>query len=195
MPFDSPAETVQPEPANDHPELERPESAPELRRVFVVIVDRRDPIQRAQIFRDEAERIAQHRHPRCQQEGRVKRREEPLVRVDDDRIGALPADERPAPLRNERHDAGVGAVDVQPQILAPGDISDRADRVDRGRRRGPERGDDRDRTKAGGAVGRDCLRQRFGAHAVGIVGLDSDEALAAQAQRHARLLDRRMRFR
>ena len=44
----------------------------------------------------------------------VHRREHPLVRVDDERVGALDARERPALLLADHRRARVGGVDVQP---------------------------------------------------------------------------------
>ena len=49
------------------------------------------------------------------QRARVERREQPLVRVDDERVGALDAGEAIAHARRAQRAEAVGAVDVQPQ--------------------------------------------------------------------------------
>ena len=152
---DPPAQPLQPEPAEQHPQLERPEPAAELRRVLVVVAHRRRAIERPQVLGHEAERGAQRRHPPGQQERRVERREQPLVGVDDDRIGALPARERRAQLRQRsrprrRTPHRRGATDPRARrssaIAATGstDVDDvvptsRRSRSAGGRRRGPRR--------------------------------------------------------
>ena len=111
----------------------------------------------------------------------IDRREQPLVRVDDDRIGALDSLPGPAELRADHRRAGVRGVDVQPDVLALADLGQVRDRIDRGRRRRPDRGDQctssfepaqpvRSHPKLG--VGRDLLDR--------------------QSQQPRRLLDRRM---
>ena len=63
----------------------------------------------------------------------VHGRHEPLVRVDDDRVGSLPAGEVVAQLRTDRRRAGIGRVDVEPDALARGCVGDRGHRIDRAR--------------------------------------------------------------
>ena len=125
--------SLQPEPAKHQPQLEGTETAPQDRGVLVDIADRSGPVQRAQVLRHERERGPQDIHSARQQQRRIKRCEEPLVGVDDDRVGALPAGEQATLLRQECHGPAVGGVDVQPQATRGGDVGDRRNRIDRGR--------------------------------------------------------------
>ena len=80
---------------------------------------------------------------RAEERRAVHRREQPLVRVDADRVGPLPAGEVVAQLRADRGRAGVGRVDVQPGARRLGTVGDRGDRVDGGRRGRADRRHDR----------------------------------------------------
>ena len=111
---DPTTKSLEAEPADLEPQLERPEPTSELRGVLVVVPDRRLPVEGSQVLRHEAERRPQRLHSPRQEQRRIERREEPLVRVDDDRIGSLPAAERLAQLRRDRDGTGVGSVDVEP---------------------------------------------------------------------------------
>ena len=77
------------------------------------------------------------------EERAVDRREEPLVRVDDDRVGL-----RSTPASAQRFSAqttaepGVGRVDMQPGARLGAERCDLGDRVDGGRRGRPDRRDD-----------------------------------------------------
>ena len=100
-----------PEAADHGPQLERAEAAAERRAVLVEI---RDALGRgAQVLGRERERRAQVIGPRREDARAVDRREQPLVRVDDERVGALEAG-RPE-LGADARRAGVGGVDVQPR--------------------------------------------------------------------------------
>ena len=89
----------------------------------------------------------------------VHRREQPLVRVDADRVGPLPAGEVVAQLRADRGGARVGRVDVEPDARGRSPVGDRGHGVD-GRRRGRADGRD-DRAGAGrGRAGRAAARTR-----------------------------------
>ena len=167
--LDPPAQALEPEPAQLDPQLERPEPPAELRLVLVVVADRGLAIERAQVLGHEAEGRPQVGHAPGQQQRRVERREQPLVRVHDDRIGTLPARERRSPLGQHRHDARIGRVDVQPQPLALRDVGEGRDRIDRGRRGRAEGRHDRDRPVAGGPVGGDGRLERLGAHLEALV--------------------------
>src|SRR5204862_6798927 len=81
--------------ADYHPELERAEAATELHAV-VGAVAHRFLFGRAKVFGDEGEGAAQQREPRAVERREVEGREEPLVRVRDERVGALAALERVA---------------------------------------------------------------------------------------------------
>ena len=68
----------------------------------------------AQVLGDEAERVAQRLRPAGEEGGAVHRGEEPLVRVDADRVGPLPSGEVAAKLRAHGRAARVRGVDVEP---------------------------------------------------------------------------------
>ncbi len=68
--------------------------------------------------------------PRPEQRA-VHRREHPLVRVDDERVGPLDALERPPVLGAHHRRAGVRGVDVQPRPSRLARVGDRRHRIDR----------------------------------------------------------------
>ena len=80
--------------AQHRPELERPEAAAE--RGSVVHQRRRSSASGAQVLGDQAEGSTEPPGRAREQRRAVDRREHPLVRVDDERVGALAARERPA---------------------------------------------------------------------------------------------------
>ena len=118
--------------------------------------------------------------------GALDRREQPLVGVDDEGVGALDTVEGVAKLRADGGRAGVGAVDVQPGAVVLGEIGDRRHRVDR-RRRGRAHGC---HDSAHVALG-ELLRERVGAHAELGVGRHLAELELEQPRR---LLDGRVRL-
>ncbi len=82
------------------------------------------------------------------------------MRVDHDRVGALPAREGAAAPGDERHGAGVGGIHVQPQPLARGRCRRSRHRVDAGGRAVvPIVATTRARSPAGGTILRDGRRQ------------------------------------
>ena len=126
--------------AEDGPQLQRAEPPAERHGVLAqaddVLVD-------PQVLGDEAERAPQVVGPPREEHRAVHRREEPLVRVDADRVPALPAREQGTELRADRGGAGVGGVDVEPHALGGAAVGERGDRVDRRRGRRPDRRDER----------------------------------------------------
>src|SRR5581483_3978702 len=74
--------------AEDGPELERPEAPAESRPV---LGERIRVLRRAQVLRDERERLPKLLRPRRPEKRAVDRDEQPLVRVDDERVGVLDA--------------------------------------------------------------------------------------------------------
>ena len=160
-------------------------------------VKSRTGVSRSSVRRYSGTRLnadAQVGHAPGEEQRRVEWREQPLVRVDDDRVGAFPAVERCSTLRDQRHGPGIGRIDVEPQPVPLRDVGDRRDGVDRGRRGRPDRGDDGDRQPAGLSIGLDRGVERFRTHGERVIDRDPDEALAADAERHARLLDRAVRL-
>ena len=165
-------------PAQHDPELQRAEAAAE-RRAVVLQVER--GVGRGEVLGDERERLVERlRAPRPERRA-VHRREQPLVRVDDDRVGALAAVEAPAKLGADRRRARVGGVDVQPDAGLLAAARELGHRVDRGRR---GRADGRD---DGGRV----VEREVGAHPELVVDLDLAEL---EADEPRRLLDAEVRL-
>ena len=99
------------EAAKRGPELQRPEPPPERRGV---LTQADHVLAHPQVFRHEAEGAPEVVRAAREEGGAVHRREQPLVRVDADRVGALPAREVVAELGAHGRSAGVGRVDVEP---------------------------------------------------------------------------------
>ena len=98
------------------------------------------------------------------QSARPVREEEPLVRIERDAVGSLDPDEPLAAAFGEPEEAAVRGVDVDPQALAPGDVGDRGQRVDRPGVGGACCGADQERTPASGAILVDHRLERAGVH-------------------------------
>ena len=165
--------------AEHRPELERAEPAPES---GPVLAEADDLVRCAEVLGDDAERVAQLVRPPCPEGGAALRREQPLVRVDDERVGTLDPLERPAVLGADHRGAGVGRVDVQPDAVLLARVSNRRDGVDRGGRRGADRRDHRARV---GQV------ERVGPEPERLVGRCLPHL---EPQEPARLLDGRVRM-
>ena len=82
--------------AQDRPELQRAEAAAERNGV---LAQARDVVAGAEVLRHQAERAPQVVGAATPKDRAVHRREEPLVRVDADRVRPLPAGEQVAQLR------------------------------------------------------------------------------------------------
>ena len=74
-----------------------------------------------EIFGRQRERRAQHVHPTAIEHAEIEGREQPLVRIDDDRVRTFGAAQNPSVLGDHRGDTGVGGIDVQPYSLALAD--------------------------------------------------------------------------
>ena len=144
---------------------------------------------RLQIFGGQRERGAQQIHPAAIQHAEIERHEQPLVRIDDERVRAGAALERVAALRHDRRDTAVRAVDVQPQIVALADIRNRRHRIDARRRRAANRRDHRDRQIPVGDVLRDRGVERVGPHAEVIVRGNVAHGIVAVAKKDHRFID------
>ena len=83
---------------------------------------------------------------------------------------------------------------MEPEALGLGDSGGLGDRIDRGRRCRADRRDNRDRPEAGLSITRDGLAKVVDLHLEPIVRRDPDQRPAPQAERHAGLLDRRVRL-
>ena len=113
--------------------------------------------------------------------------EEPLVRVDADRVGALDAAQPPGSRLGDRREAAVRRVDVQPDALRGAVVGDRVQRVDGAGAGGAGVGAYRDGRAARGAVGLDGGSERgrieaevvAGRQHTNGVGADADDARGA----------------
>ena len=114
------------------------------------------------VLRRQSEGRAHDIHPPAVERAQVERREQPLVRVDDQRVGAIDARQHVPVGRQHRRDAAVRGVHVQPQPLALADVRNRRHRIDAGRRRGAHGGDDGDRQHARRAVVGDRALESIG---------------------------------
>ena len=140
--------------AQRHPHLEGAEPAAELHAVIHVLAHRL-PLGRLEIVRHDGEGAPHALHPAEEEPGALERHEHPLVRVEEDRVRALPAREEGAHLRQRCGRARVRRVHVEPDPLARAEVRERRQRVDgRDRRRAGGR-DDGDGDAAGRPVFRD----------------------------------------
>ena len=76
------------------------------------------------------------------QRARAARREQPLVRIDDERVGTIQPGEPVAQLRQQQRRQAVGAVDVEPRADLCGDVGTSGQIVDHSCVRRAARGDD-----------------------------------------------------
>ena len=181
-----------PEVAQHHPQLQRAEATPELDAGVHQVLHRRG-LGGLQVLGDQRERLPQQVHAPAVEDRTVKRREEPLVRVDDQRVGPLRAAEGGAPRGQHRHHARVGRIDMEPDALGLAQVRDVVHRIDR---RGRGRADGRDhcqRHEARAAIGSDGLAQQIDAHGVLGVAGDVDDRVLSKPQQDHRLVGRRMR--
>src|SRR6202011_6278697 len=89
----------------------------------------------AQVLRHNGEGIAKHLWAPRPEYAAVDRREQPLVRVDDDRVGALSTAKNPAQLGYDGCGAAVCGVDMEPDAVTLAHGRDLRYRVDPGCRR------------------------------------------------------------
>ena len=125
-----------------------------------------------------------------QQRARIERREEPLVRVDDEAVGALDAVEPVADARRGERRAAVGAVDVEPRVEIGGNVGGAGEVVDHADVRRARGGDDGEETLTIGVV--ECVdhrTQRAAGHATAVVGRHRHDV---GVHRPRRLDDRRV---
>jgi len=118
----------------------------------------------------------------------------PLVRVEDERVGAFDAVPHPAELGAHHRGSGEGGVDVQPQCVALGDLRQAAERVERRGRRGADRRHEGARPAPRGEVGGDRLLERVWAQGVLVVRLDQPQVLGAEPRQQGALLHGRVRL-
>jgi hypothetical protein len=149
-------EGVDPVDLERQPQLQRAELArerdPAVGEVDLVVAGRGV----AQIRRARREGGGQQRSVAHEHAAQLGRLEEPLVRVERERVGALEAGQLPSPPLAQRRGRPVGAVDVQPHALGVARAAQRDERVDRARA-GRARGGD-DALEATGSSRRPSIR-------------------------------------
>ena len=148
----------------NHPKFQRSEPAAELNAGIHQVARAARGLGRFQIFRHERKRLAHDVHAPAIERAEIERREQPLVRIHDDRS------RRPPIRRTCSRYSGMIAVTpayaastCSQTLFIAADFGNRRDRIDAGRRRGADGGDDGDRLDAGGAVFGDRGAQRLGA--------------------------------
>lgn len=182
------------EASQHHPELERAETASERHPVVHQVGGTTGALGCTQILGGQAERTPEVVGPPAEQHRAVVRGEEPPVGVDDDRVGPLPPHEMDSEFRRRRGGTGVGSVYMQPGSRLLGERSDGRHGIHHSRRGSTDRGHDRDRSDARGAVlGQGC-RERVGAKRKRVVGSDVTNPVPAETQRDGGLGDRRVRL-
>jgi hypothetical protein len=176
------AERGQAEDADRQPQLQRARPARELHRAVAEVDLAGERV--AQVGALERERALEQRRLAHQQAADLVGLEQPLVRVEHQRVGALQPGQQRAGGRPQRGRRAVGAVHVQPQVLLGADVGQRVERVDRARARGAGRGHDAHRPAPRRAVGRDRRPHRPGIQPEPGIGLQHPELLEAEhAQR------------
>ena len=175
--------------ADEEPELERAEAAAQRQAPVAEVLDHAigGGLQIARVRRHHAHQMLRVAHVI---HGAVERRAQPLVRIDDDRVGAFDAVPHPAALGQDHRRSRHRRIDVEPHAMSRGDRADRRQRIDGRRGRGAGRGDDRAGPKASSPIGGDCRFERLRAHRVVRVVRDAPDVLAAETREQRRFVDR-----
>ena len=168
----------------------RPSGMPQSRRFLTCAVDR--GLQEARIGRHHPHQMLGIAHI---VDRAVERRAEPLVRVDHERVRALDALPHPAAFGQDHRAARHRGVDMQPDSVAPRDLGDRRDRIDRRRRGRADGGDDREGRSPFARSSAIISRKRVGAHGVFVVERDEPQIVAAEAGEQRAFVDRAVRVR
>ena len=114
----------------------------------------RSDVQRVQVRRLLPVGGPRHRGIPVEERTRVERREQPLVRVDDERICPVDAAEPVPDGRGQERRAAVGSVDVEPDAAFPAHVGHRREIVDHAGVRGARARDDREKPVRSGVVER-----------------------------------------
>ena len=179
--------------AQQEPELERAEAAAQ-RDAPVAQVAHEAVLRGAQVARVGAHHAHQVLGVAHVVGGEVEAGAHPLVRVEDDGVGALDALPHPAVLGADHRRAGERRVDVQPQAVARAEGGDAGHRVERRGRGRADRGDHGAGPAAGRQVLVDRALQQVQPERVLVVGLDEAQVLGAEAGEERRLGHRAVRL-
>ena len=171
-----------------HPHPQRPEAAGERDAVLVEpdLAGRQAARRVGEVLRHDGEGCAVRLFVAHQGEAHVDRGLHPLVEVEREGVGARePAHGIRLPAEGE--EAADGPVDVEPQVLALGEVGDGVEVVERTGVDGSGARDDGEGLEAGGAVGRDHRGEGVEVHRE--VGRDGDQAqgVGAEAEQLAAL--------
>ena len=115
------------------------------------------------------------------------------MRVEHEAVGAFDAGQQRLALRGEARGRAVGAVDVQPHVVALRELGQFGQRVDRARARRAGRRDDRERVEARGAIAVDRGLDRGGIEPVARIGLEHAQVRGVEAEDAPGLRHRRVR--
>ena len=126
--------------------------------------------------------------------GHAHLRAEPLVRVDDHRVGHLQAVVEFVYARIENAGQAVGAVDVHPDILLTGNLADRCEWVDGAGICGAGVGNNRYRQHPFSPILVDRGLKCIDAHAPPGIAIDRPDRSPAEPEHAGRTLDRAMAF-
>ena len=177
--------------ANDHPQLEGAEAAAQ-RQAVIHQVDH-VLLVRLEVFGDQRECAFQIIRPPRVQQAAIDRRQQPFVRIGDERIGTVAARQHVSVRRHQRRGTAVRRVHVQPHPVAFAYVGNRRHRVDAGRGRGAHGRDDRQRRHPRVQVGADRFVQQVGAQTEVAIDRDMSRPAPADAQRYRGLVDRTVR--
>src|SRR6185295_18542051 len=115
--------------------------------------------------------------------------EQALVRIEDDRVGALDPGKDAPPMLGQEEETAVGRVDVEPAARARGDRRQGVERIDRPRVRGARRRQDQPGPQALPAIGGDRFFQGLGAHPEALVDRDRADPRLAEPRDAEGLLE------
>ena len=189
------ADAVGSEVAQHGPELQGAEPAAELHAGVHQVAHAGVVLRRPQELGGQGERGPYIVHSAAVEGTQIERREQPLVRIHDDGVRPPAAVHHVAHAGREGGGPRIGRVDVEPRASVLSEaIGNRLDRIDAGRRRRPDRRDDRHRYRSRRPVRRHRLAQRVGPHPEPAVHRNLADGVQAQPERHHRLVDHGVRL-
>jgi len=136
-----------------HPELQRAEGARQFEPAVAEVDLGVEPVDIVHVGGNDAEDVDQPVLLAHQQAAEVEGLEEPLVRIERERIAQLEPGQRGAALRAEDRGSAEGGVGVEPEAVPAAERRERAEIVHRARAGGPGVGDDAEGGRVGGQGG------------------------------------------
>src|SRR5579871_1345772 len=179
-----------PEIAQDHPELERAETATERSAIVHQVHDLLvATLSVAQVFGDQTEGGLDDLRPASVEDAAIDRGEEPFMRVDDQRIGALAAVQCPAHGWIDGSRAAIRTIDMQPEAVSRADSGDLRHGVYAGGRGRADRSHDGERQPADRNVFLNGLLKPGRVHTKLVVYAYFAQPLLSDAEHDTSLLD------